>query len=106
MAKDRTGERFAVKKNKRSVPLALLGFIAALFLIIYCLAEFINLQAQIEEQQSALADLQNQKFELELDNAELEGILNETDERLYIEKVAIENGYAYPNERRYYDSKG
>jgi hypothetical protein len=106
MAKGSSGERFAVKKNKRSVPIALLGGIAALFLIIYCIAEFINLQAQIEEQRNILTGLENKKVELELDNAELEGILNETDERLYIEKVAIENGYAYPNERRYYDSKG
>jgi cell division protein FtsB len=106
MAKDRAGERFAVKKNRRSIPLTLLGGIAALFLIIYCLAEFISLQAQIEEQQKTLSDLENKKIELEINNAELEGILGETDERLYIEKVAIENGYAYPNERRFYDSKG
>jgi cell division protein FtsB len=106
MAKVRTGERFAVKKQRRSVLLTLLGGIAAIFLIVYCVAEFISLQAQIEEQQKALSDLENQKIELEINNAELEGILNETDERLYIEKVAIENGYAYPNERRYYDSKG
>jgi cell division protein FtsB len=106
MAKVKTGERFAVKKPRRSVLLTLLGGIAALFLIVYCLAEFISLQAQIEEQQKSLSDLENQKIELEINNAELEGILEETDERLYIEKVAIENGYAYPNERRYYDSKG
>jgi Tfp pilus assembly protein PilN len=106
MAKVKVGERFAVKKQRRSVLLTLLGGIAAIFLIIYCLAEFISLQAQIEERQKTLSDLENQKIELEINNAELEGILEETDERLYIEKVAIENGYAYPNERRYYDSKG
>jgi cell division protein FtsB len=108
MAKDRSGERFAVnaRKNKRSIPLPLLGTIAALVLIIYCVAEFISLQAQIEEQKNALADLENTKTELQIRNAELDGILNESDERLYIEKIAIENGYAYPNERRYYDSKG
>jgi predicted nuclease with TOPRIM domain len=106
MASERTGERFAVKKNRRSIPLTMLGAVAALFLIIYCVAEFINLQAQIEERRFELDELEAQKSELQVHNAELDGILNETDERLYIEKIAIENGYAYPNERRYYDSKG
>jgi cell division protein FtsB len=100
------GERFAVKKNKRSIPLAMLFAVAAVFLIIYCVAEFISIQAQIEEKHAELSDLENKKNELIINNAELEGILGETDERLYIEKVAVENGYAYPNERRYYDSKG
>jgi predicted nuclease with TOPRIM domain len=106
MKADIRGERYAVKKNKRSIPLSMLFAIAAIFLIIYCVAEFISIQAQIEEQRAVLSDLENKKNELTIDNAELEGILDETDERLYIEKVAVENGYAYPNERRYYDSKG
>ncbi|MDR0991986.1 MAG: hypothetical protein LBL87_03695 [Ruminococcus sp.] len=106
MRSERPGERFAVKKHKRSIPLSMLFAVAAIFLIIYCVAEFISIQAQIEEQRKVLSDLENRKNELMIDNAELEGILGETDERLYIEKVAVENGYAYPNERRYYDSKG
>jgi cell division protein FtsB len=102
----RSGERFAAPKNKRSVLLSMLFAVAAIFLLIYCVAEFSSLQAQIEEQRAVLNALENRKNELMIDNAELEGILDETDERLYIEKVAVENGYAYPNEHRYYDSKG
>ena len=42
---------------------------------------------------------------LEAENASYESILNEDDERTYMERIAMEKlGYAYPDERRFYDT--
>lgn len=39
------------------------------------------------------------------ENVELERIINDEDMSAYMEKVAIEErGYAYPDERRFYDT--
>jgi cell division protein FtsB len=94
-------------KTKLGFPLKMLIFIAGLTLVLFCLWKFISAQADLEERQQQLLLLQEKARLLAEENAEYESILSETDERTYIERIAVEVlGYAYPNERRFYDSKG
>lgn len=60
---------------------------------------------EYSEKQSELDELKLRAEQLEAENAEYESILNEEDERTYMERIAIEKlGYAYPDERRFYDT--
>jgi cell division protein FtsB len=96
-----------VTKTKLSFPHKLLIFLAGTALVMYCLWKFISAQADLEEKRQELFILQQKAEALTEENAEYESILSETDERTYIERIAVEVlGFAYPNERRYYDSKG
>ena len=55
--------------------------------------------------QSELRSIDAKKQELEAENVELQRILEDDDMNAYMEKIAIEEmDYAYPNERRYYDT--
>ncbi len=55
--------------------------------------------------QAELKILQEKTQEVEAENVELQRILEDDDINAYMEKVAIEEmNYAYPNERRYYDT--
>jgi cell division protein FtsB len=94
-------------KTKLGFPLKMLIFIAGTALVLFCLWKFISAQADLEERQQQLLLLQEKAQALAEENAEYESILSETDERTYIERIAVEVlGFAYPNERRFYDSKG
>ena len=49
--------------------------------------------------------LEEEKEALTAENASYASILGEDDERAYMERIAIElYGYAYPSERRFYDT--
>ena len=49
--------------------------------------------------------LQNKIDVFETENAELQRVLDSDDKDAYMEKVALEErGYAYPDERRFYDT--
>ena len=55
--------------------------------------------------QAELQSIQNKTEEVEAENIELQRILEDDDMNAYMEKIAIEEmNYAYPNERRYYDT--
>ncbi len=55
--------------------------------------------------QKELDSIDKKTGELEAENVELQRILDDGDMNAYMEKIAIENmNYAYPNERRYYDT--
>lgn len=55
--------------------------------------------------QKKLDSIVSRTEEVEADNAELQRTLDEDDINAYMEKLAIEKmNYAYPNERRYYDT--
>ena len=55
--------------------------------------------------QSELKTIVTKTEEIEAENVELQRILEDDDMNAYMEKLAIEEmNYAYPNERRYYDT--
>jgi cell division protein FtsB len=94
------------RNQKNGVILNALILFAALTLGVFSFAVSISRQADIEEKQAELQKIIDECSEYEKENSEYASILLETDERTYIERIAIEVlGYAYPNERRFYDSQ-
>jgi cell division protein FtsB len=93
-------------RQKNGVLLNSLILLASVTVAIFSVAVFVYKQAEIEEKQAELQKLSAECDEFEKQNSEYASILSETDERSYIERIAIEVlGYAYPNERRFYDSQ-
>ena len=89
------------KKQGRSNALA--SIIAVL--IGACVVSIIGDKVELSEKQQELEVLKAQAEALEAENASYESILNEDDERTYMERIAMEKlGYAYPDERRFYDT--
>lgn len=79
--------------------------VAAFALVVGCLFSIVATQADIAEKKQELAALEEEAKELEIKNDEYSSILAEEDERTYMERIAIDVlGYAYPNERRFYDT--
>lgn len=81
--------------------------IAAVLFVIFCLASIISTQSAITDQQEQAAALQEKIDNLKLENQDLQDIIDSDDIGKYIERKAIENpnnSYAYPDERRYFDT--
>jgi cell division protein FtsB len=92
-------------RQKNGVLLNSLILLASVTVAIFSVGAFVIKQADIEEKQATLQRLTDECAEYEKQNTEYSSILSETDERSYFERIAIEVlGYAYPNERRFYDS--
>jgi cell division protein FtsB len=92
-------------KQRNGVLLNSLILLASVSVAIFSVGVFVYKQTQIEEKQAELLRITAECTEYEKQNSEYSSILSETDERSYIERIAIEVlGYAYPNERRFYDS--
>ncbi|MCQ2475449.1 MAG: septum formation initiator family protein [Clostridia bacterium] len=89
-----------VKKNKRSILVAILVFAV----ICYFVATFISLRIKVRERREANAVLQSQYNQQVEANEQLSKVIEEGDEADYIERIAREDGYAKPGERVYYDS--
>lgn len=110
-AKDRKAARAVLKKayNKKyrqnHALLKFVGTMVSLLLIAACGASIFSDMLEYNEKQAELEELKLRAEQLEAENAEYESILNEEDERTYMERLAIEKlGYAYPDERRFYDT--
>lgn len=94
------------KKQRRNRPL--IGYLSLPILavmFIACLISILGDKAELSEKQEELELLRQQAAALEAENASYESILEEEDERTYMERIATEKlGYAYPDERRFYDT--
>lgn len=103
---DRNGKYVLKKKGSFSKMTArgfvgLVAFVAA----IYCIISIAQDKSEIAEQQAILDGLYAEAEALRAENTSYESIINEDDERAYMERIAIEVlGYAYPSERRFYDT--
>lgn len=70
-----------------------------------CAVAFIMTQNSIVEKKRELAALEDSVETLTAQNEELEELIESDDIGRYMEKLAVENyEYAYPDERRYYDT--
>ena len=79
--------------------------IALVLFIIACAAAFVSTQNSIEEKKRELAELEDSIETLTAQNEELADLIQSDDIGRYMEKLAVENNdYAYPDERRYYDT--
>ena len=109
--KERRAARNALKRaykkkmNKGKILGKIFGIPAAIVLIGACIISMAIDYSEFGEKQEELKVLENKAAELEAENAAYQSILDEEDERTYMERIAIEKlGYAYPNERRFYDT--
>lgn len=99
---------YVLKKKKQGSPLmkfvvTVTGFV----FVVYCVSSIVLTQAEIAEKRQELDVLVEKAEKLEDENEEYQSILSEEDERAFMERYAVEVlGYAYPNERRFYDTTG
>lgn len=98
----------SLKKKKRRSPIMSLGIMVTAFVFVAaCVFEIISTQAEIAEKKQELNVLIEEAELLEDANDEYQSILSEDDERAFMERYAVEMlDYAYPNERRFYDTTG
>ncbi|MBQ5330641.1 MAG: hypothetical protein J6F31_05260 [Oscillospiraceae bacterium] len=74
-------------------------------LVAACGVSIIKNKVELEHKKQELAAIEEQAALLEAENASYQSILDEEDERRYMERIATERlGYAYPDERRFYDT--
>ena len=98
-------QRKAERKKKGSPFSRFMASLAAVVFTIFCLGSFVVSNAEIYEKKQELAALKKKAAELEAENDKYSSILAEEDERAYMERIAVDVlGYAYPNERRFYDT--
>ncbi len=95
--------RKKMRKNRSAA--GILGVPVAVILIAACLFSIVSDKVELSVKQQELEALREQAKTLEAENAGYESILSEEDERTYMERIATEQlGYAYPDERRFYDT--
>ncbi len=71
-------------------------------LLVYAASVIINTQAEIAEQKATIEKLEAEIVEAQQENDEYTRLLSDDDEYEYMLSAAIERGYAYPRETRYY----
>jgi competence protein ComGC len=73
--------------------------------IIGCAVPFVTTETDCINKEAELAALQAQIDAYNIENAELQRTLNSDDLSAYMERIALEEkDYAYPDERRFYDT--
>ncbi|MBP1561183.1 MAG: hypothetical protein J6C96_08090 [Oscillospiraceae bacterium] len=100
--------KYVLKKKKQSHPLLRLFItVSGLAFVVYCVSSIVLTQAEIAEKKQELDALIVEAELLEEANDGYQSILSEDDEAAFMERYAVEVlGYAYPNERRFYDTTG
>lgn len=79
--------------------------IAFVLFVLFCAVSIVTLQNQIADKNRKLAAIEKEIEALSAENDELADLIKADDIGRYMEKLAVENnGYAYPDERRYYDT--
>ncbi len=93
------------KKRRGTSPIHYtIGFITVIAVLFGCGVKIAKNEATVYQKKQELLEIQEQIADLEADNAVYQSILNDEDERTYMERIAIERlGYAYPGERRFCD---
>ncbi len=98
----------SLKKKKKKNPISQFFITVTAFVFVTaCVVEIISTQAEIAEKRQELNLLVEEAELLEDANDEYQSMLSEEDERAFMERYAVEVlNYAYPNERRFYDTTG
>ncbi len=87
------------KLGGRSVILAFL----VVFVLLFSVGLYAWMRIDLNKKQNQLNQLNEQLSEVLMDNENIEYLINEADEKELYERLARERGYAYPDERIYYD---
>ncbi|MBQ5311290.1 MAG: septum formation initiator family protein [Oscillospiraceae bacterium] len=94
------------KKKRRSLsPFSVtVGTVVVFAVVLGCGIRVAKNEITVYQKKQELENIQQQIESLEADNAVYQSILNDEDERSYMERIAVERlGYAYPGERRFCD---
>ncbi len=79
--------------------------LVAIAAIAGCAVLIIATERDCAEKERELVTVQNKIEAYQTENSELQRVLESDDMSAYMEKVAVEErGYAYPDERRFYDT--
>lgn len=79
--------------------------LAAAFVILGCIMLVYTIEKDCSEKEREITVIQGKIDSYEVENADLQRILESDDMSDYIARVAIEErGYAYSDERRFYDT--
>lgn len=79
--------------------------LAAAAVIVGCGMLIVTTEKDCAEKEKELAAVQSEIDLYEAENTELQRVLESDDLSAYMEKIAVEErGYAYPDERRFYDT--
>lgn len=97
MAKKRKGEKKGIFNHFLVRLVAIAVFIGCVTLVVITERDCAKKEAEIAEVNVRIAAVKK-------DNSEISDILNSDDMSAYLEEVAFERGYAYPDERRFYDT--
>lgn len=105
MERNKGARRESAKIRRRAVFDWLIARIVALILLIACIISFVSTQATLNQKRQEKAELEAAIEQARDEYAELEKFVDTDDLEGYMEKAAIEDlNYAYPNERRFYDT--
>lgn len=92
------------KKRKGLFNRGLVKLAAGAF-IVGCAVLIVTTEKDCADKEKELVAIQDKIDTYEAENMELQRVLESDDMSTYMEKIAIEErGYAYPDERRFYDT--
>jgi len=93
------------QKSKPRLGFRMLINVALTMIVIFCCVSIVKMQNNIVEKKQELAELEESIEVIAAENDELARLIQSDDIGKYMEKIAVESGgYAYPDERRYYDT--
>ncbi|MBR2912901.1 MAG: hypothetical protein IKK51_09325 [Oscillospiraceae bacterium] len=93
------------KNEKSGFFFRLMLRVAGVLFVIFCVVSIVNTQNSTAEKKQELAKIEADIEEMKMNIDELNDMNRSDDINRYMEKLAVENNnYAYPDERRYYDT--
>lgn len=105
MERNKGTEREYAKYRRRAIFDWIVYRLVAVVLVVACVISFISTQATLMEKKQQVEELKAAIEQARDENLELEKFVETDDIEGYMEKAAIEDlNYAYPNERRFYDT--
>lgn len=72
--------------------------------VVGCVVLIAFTERDCAQKKEEMVKTQSEIDEIVMENSDLERILESDDMSAYLEEVAFERGYAYPDERRFYDT--
>ena len=93
------------QEEKKSTGIWMLMRVSMVLIIIGCVISIVSMQNNIAEKKKEKVILKDNIEIMTIKNEELADLIESDDIGRYMEKLAVENnGYAYPDERRNYDT--
>ena len=78
--------------------------ITSVAVLVGCVVLIAFTERDCAQKKEEMVKTQSEIDEIVMENSDLERILESDDMSAYLEEVAFERGYAYPDERRFYDT--